>query len=196
MLEYIQGILRVKKGEYIVVDVGGIGYRISVPLSVLERIGELEKEVRLFIYPYLSLSGKSASIKLYGFLSSEEKELFISLLSISGIGPRIALAILSGSSPDDLQKAIAKGNYQILSRIPGIGKKTAQRIILELKEKVELPKLEKEEDIERDAVSALVSLGYKKQRAQEMVSKVLRKQSSEEIELEKIIREALCQCVQ
>ncbi len=191
MFNYLQGILKVKKPGYIVVDVGGVGYQLSVPLSTFEKLGDLETKVKVLVYLHFSISGPSSNLKLYGFLSQEEKDLFKSLISISGIGPRIALTILSGSSVKDFQKAVSQENYQILTVVPGIGRKTAQRVILELKEKIEFPFSKEEKGIEKDALAALISLGYKRQTAQQAIRKIL--SEKKEINLEGLIRETLCQ---
>ncbi|MCD6093516.1 MAG: Holliday junction branch migration protein RuvA [Candidatus Omnitrophica bacterium] len=189
MFNYLQGILKVKKLEYIVIDVNGVGYQLSVPLSTFEKLGDLETKVKIFVYLHFSTSGPTSNVKLYGFLTQEEKDLFKSLISISGIGPRIALTILSGSSVKDFQKAVSEENYQVLTVVPGIGRKTAQRLILELKEKIEFSFSKEEKGIERDALAALISLGYKRQAAEQAIKRVLL--DKKEINLEELIRETL-----
>ncbi len=189
MFDYLEGILKVKKLEYIVIDVNGVGYQLSVPLSTFEKLGDLETKIKIFTYLHFSISGPSSNLRLYGFFSQEEEDLFKSLISISGIGPRIALTILSGSSVKDFQKAVSQENYHILTTVPGIGRKTAQRVILELKEKIEFPFSKEEKGIEKDALAALISLGYKRQIAQQTIRKIL--SEKKEINLEQLIREAL-----
>ncbi|MCK4859390.1 MAG: Holliday junction branch migration protein RuvA [Candidatus Omnitrophica bacterium] len=189
MFDYLEGILKEKRGDYAVVDVNGIGYQVFVSLSSFEKIGVLEKKVKLFIHPHFSVSGTSSNFNLYGFITQEERELFKLLISISGIGPRIALTVLSANSGKEFQKAISRGDYQMLTAVPGIGRKTAQRIILELKEKIEISFPEEERDIEKNALRALISLGYKRQMAQEAIRKILL--DNKDISLEQLIRETL-----
>lgn len=189
MLNYIQGILKLKKPGHAVIDVNGIGYQLLIPLSTFEKIGDLETKIKFFVYLHLSISGTNNNLRLYGFFTQEEKDLFKLLISISGIGPRIALTILSGNSIEEFQKAVSQENYQVLTTVPGIGRKTAQRIILELKEKIEFPFSKEKRSIEEDALSALTSLGYKKQMSQQIIRKIL--MDKKEISLEEIIKEAL-----
>ncbi len=189
MFNYLQGILKIKKPEYIVVDVQGVGYQIYISLSTFEKIGNLETKIKILVYLYFSTSKTTSVFKLYGFLNQEEKDLFNLLISISGIGPRVALTILSKISIEKFHKAILEEDYQILTTIPSIGRKTAQRIILELKGKIDFPFSEEKKSTEEDVLSALISLGYKRQVAQKVVKKVLL--DKKERTLEDFIRDAL-----
>ena len=133
MFSYINGILTQKTPVSIVIECGGVGYEIFIPLSTFDNLPEISKQVKLQIhYSFNDIDG----VRLFGFFSVEEKELFRYLISISKIGPKIALSILSGLSVEDLIHAIQTGNVDLISTIPGIGKKTAERLNIELKEKV------------------------------------------------------------
>ncbi len=157
MIGSLRGKLIYKKPERIIVEANGIGYEVSVPLSVLSSLPEEGQNIFLFIYTHV----KEDTLHLYGFLKEEEKKIFTTVLGISGIGPKIALSILSGMSSDDFMEAIQNEDISLLTRIPGLGKKTAQRLVLELREK--LPAAVSVKDISYDdALSALTNLGYKK----------------------------------
>lgn len=132
MISYIKGTLAAIEGETIVVETGQIGLAVRVPASLLERLPRLGQE--LVVYTYFQV--KEDAMTLYGFLSREDREMFKQLIGVSGIGPKGALAILSAMRPDDLRLAIMSGDAKAISKAPGIGAKTAQRMILELKDKV------------------------------------------------------------
>lgn len=169
MIASIKGSLTFKSPNYLIVDVGGIGYHIYVPLSSYYSLPELGNPVTLNIHTYL----KEDTIQLYGFISKEEKEIFLSLIGVTGIGPKLALNILSGISPSDLVKAIAEENIVMLNGIPGVGRKTAERLVLELREKISQVRETRDESREtkdekyKDALSALINLGYKRSQAEE-----------------------------
>ena len=171
MIALLTGKLAYKSIDHLIIDVGGVGYRVKIPLSsfyVLPEAGE----VRLHIFPYV----KEDAIHLYGFLTAEEKELFILLLSVSGVGPKLAVNILSNIPAADLRAALSQGNDKRLAAIPGIGKKTADRLILELREKVgklaaaagtaypSAPPTRATDTLD-DTLSALINLGYKEAQA-------------------------------
>jgi len=163
MIGYLQGRLIRSAPERLLLDVGGVGYEIHIPLSTfyeLERSGE-DGLVALHIHTHV----REDTLELYGFWTEREKELFERLIAVSGIGPRLARVILSGLPPDELLAALASGDAARLSRTPGIGKKTADRMILELREKVQemaadLPATSRQV-AQDDVVQALVNLGYK-----------------------------------
>ena len=143
-------------------DVGGVGYQVQVPLSTFAALGELHTEVTLLIHTHV----REDALALYGFLSSREKHFFELLLSASGVGPALALKILSGMSVEELVPAIRGGDLARLTRIPGVGRKTAERIVVELKDKLETVAVAEERPAasaggtEADVVSALMNLGY------------------------------------
>ncbi len=183
MIGTLRGRLSLKRPECIVVEAGGVGYEVSVPLSVLSELPDEGGEVFLFIYTNV----KDDAIDLYGFLDDNGKRVFKSLLGITGVGPRLALNILSGSTIEDFLRAVETEDVGLLTRIPGVGKKTAQRIILELREK--LPKTgEKKERAYEDTLSALVNLGYKKAHAQEVLDRAYQKGIRE---IESLLKESL-----
>jgi len=161
MISYVRGVLDRKEPSRVAVDVNGVGYEVFIPLSTYEKLPVIGSQVKLYTYYHV----REDAVHLYGFLSPEEKEIFELALSISGIGPKVALSILSAISANEFRRAIAQGDMRTLTKVPGIGKKSAERIILELKEKV--GKIQIEERMEEmlkiesvnDAVAALLSLG-------------------------------------
>jgi len=182
-----------KQPTHIAIDVEGVGYEINIPLSTFDRLPDIDEPVKLLTHLYV----REDTHRLYGFMAEQERELFRMLLSISGIGPRMGLAILSGGPVERFKAAVAGGDAGLLTAIPGIGRKTAERIILELKEKLgglgELVAGRGETKAAKgqgDAISALVSLGYKKQASREAVRKVLAS-AEEELSVEQLIRQAL-----
>lgn len=197
MIASIQGSITFKSPDYIIVDVGGIGYQVFIPLSSFYSLPKLGDSVRMNIHTHL----KEDAIQLYGFLSKEEKELFLYLIGVTGIGPKLALNILSGISSSDLIRAISEGNLVTLNAIPGVGRKTAERLILELREKigsvqyVELKTQDTNHNYE-DALSALVNLGYKRSQAEDALKQFKvtssgRTTITDEVTVEEMIKEAL-----
>jgi holliday junction DNA helicase RuvA len=176
MIGHLQGELIRSTPERLLVDVQGVGYEVHIPLSTwyeVERRGG--ERVALFIHTHLREDG----IALFGFWTEREKVLFEKLIGVGGIGPRLARVILSGMPPDDLLAAIAGGDVGRLSTIPGVGKKTAERMVLELKDKMrglaaELPERAAAVPADQDVVSALVNLGYKAALAERAVAEVRR----------------------
>ncbi len=162
MIGQIRGRLADKRPNQLLVDVGGVGYQVQVPLSTFAALGELYTEVTLLIHTHV----REDALALYGFLSSREKHFFELLLSASGVGPALALKILSGMSVEELVPAIRGGDLARLTRIPGVGRKTAERIVVELKDKLEAVAVSEEKPAasaggtEADVVSALMNLGY------------------------------------
>jgi Holliday junction DNA helicase RuvA len=193
MINSIKGILTEISPTNITIDASGIGYEILIPLSSFDKLPKVGSECKILIYMHV----REDILQLFGFITHEEKDLFKMLIAISGIGPKTALTILSGMTIDNLKNAIASENTEMLNEIPGIGKKTAQRIIIELKEKIgkpgiktTKPLLKDDEIILNDVVSALVNLGYKQSSAQTAVEKAL-EQEQGEIKLEDLIKKAL-----
>ena len=163
MIGQLRGRLAEKRPNQVLVDVGGVGYLVQVPLSTYAALGELHAEVTLLIYTHV----REDALALYGFVSAREKHFFELLLSASGVGPGLALKILSGMSVEELVPAVRNGDLVRLTKIPGVGRKTAERIVVELKDKLEAVAIESEKPaaasragIEADVVSALVNLGY------------------------------------
>lgn len=169
MLAFLRGALAAVGKEAIIVEVNGIGFQLQVPASTLSRLPGLGAEVKLHTY----LASREDGVSLYGFWGQDELAIFRLLLNVSGVGPKGAVGLLSALGPQELRLAIAQGDVDGLTRAPGIGKKTAQRIILELKDKLagEISRLEgeaagkKASSEEEDAVAALVALGYSESEA-------------------------------
>ncbi len=176
MIGYLQGTLLRSDPERLLLDVQGVGYEVNVPLSTWYEIEkQREGPIRLFIHTHMREDG----IALFGFWTEREKALFEKLIGVNGIGPRLARVILSGMPPEDLLEAIARGDLGRLGTIPGVGKKTAERIVLELREKMralaaELPETAGAPPADQDVVSALVNLGYKAALAERAVADVRR----------------------
>ena len=176
MIGHLRGTLIDKRPNQILLDVGGVGYQVSIPLSTFYSLGDLHSEVTLLIRTHL----REDSIALYGFLTAREKHFFELLLSASGVGPGLALKILSGMSVDDLVPAIRRSDLVQLTRIPGVGKKTAERIVVELRDKlaameaVEAEKPATRTGLEADAISALLNLGYDRRLAEKAVAEAKR----------------------
>ena len=180
MIARLKGTLVEKAPNRLTVDVGGVGYDVLVPFSTFYGIGEPGADVALRIHTHV----REDVIALYGFASALEQDLFERLISISGIGPKLALAVLSGIDPSDLVRAIRAQDVARLTRIPGVGKKTAERIGLELKDR--LPQAAPSaagqaegaapgEDLRHDLLSALTNLGYHSQVAQKAIDAAVKK---------------------
>lgn len=196
MIAHLKGILFKKTTQSIIIDVGGVGYEVSVPLSTFYSLPETDESVSLRIHTHV----KDDSLTLFGFNTSLEKTLFLMLVSVSGIGPKLSVNILSGMGPQDLLEAIAHGDAMRLQAIPGIGKKTSERIALELKDRafkalgemdISPMPIAKGEDrlLINDALSALTNLGYPPKSAKMAIEKA--KSRAKDMTLEDLIREAL-----
>jgi Holliday junction DNA helicase RuvA len=187
MIGFLTGKIISSKPTQILLDVNGVGYTVNISINTFEKISEKEI-VSLFIHT----SVKEDSITLFGFFTQSEKEMFELLISISGIGPKLGLNILSGIVVDDLKSAISNGNVSRLIAIPGIGRKTAERVVLELRNKVDAIKADgviKETSAKDEAISALATLGYQRQIADKVVRDLLAE--NQNYSLEELIRKAL-----
>jgi holliday junction DNA helicase RuvA len=179
MIARLQGRLLEKSPNRIVIDVGGVGYDVLVPLSTFYGLGEPGTNVGVRVHTHV----REDAIALYGFASALEQDLFERLIAINGIGPKLALAVLSGIDPAELVRAIRAQDVARLTRIPGVGKKTAERIGLELKDR--LPHAagttagpaapETGDDVRSDLLSALLNLGYNRQVAEKAIDGALKK---------------------
>ncbi len=192
MIAQISGTLAQKVPAEIVVDVVGVGYQIFIPLNVFYRLPEIGAPVSLQIHTHV----RDDALQLFGFQDLAEKQIFLLLISVSGIGPKLAVNILSGIPAEDLARALKVGDQARLVAIPGVGRKLAERMIVELKDKlatlstagVESPKPEIGSQVMQDAVSALVNLGYKRSEAEKTVREVLR---SGDRSLENVLKDTL-----
>lgn len=186
MIASLRGRLLEKHPNFVIIDAGGVGYAVTVPVSTFSDIGGIGEEVRLLIYTHV----REDTLALYGFGGGREKELFEKLITISGIGPRLAVTILSGLPTDELLDAIRVGDAKRLTRIPGVGRKTGERIALELREKLEsLDTDERPEGVslsdamQQDVVSTLVNLGCNRAAADKAVRKAVAEGVAVEFEL-------------
>jgi Holliday junction DNA helicase RuvA len=160
MIAFLTGVLSVKRPEGCVIDVGGVGFEMSMPTSSIAQLPAEGDEVTVLTHMQVRDDGMS----LYGFVSQEERALFEQLITVSGVGPKVALAALSGQSPAALKEAIAREDAALIATTPGIGKKTAQRVIVELKDRLDLPDLVGPTPAAADAVQeardALAGMGF------------------------------------
>jgi len=193
MFAYLRGKLAYKNNENAVVDVNGVGYSLQIPYSTYQLLPDIDQEVKLYTY----MAVREDNVSLFGFFSLEEKRVFEQVISVSGIGPKIGIGILSDITPADFSLAVITDDVNRLTKISGIGKKTAQRIIIELKDKMktedvkdtfEAPVLRSvvNNDIE-EAISALQVLGYPNKDAVSMVNAV----AEEGMKVEEIVKLAL-----
>ncbi|MFO7987168.1 MAG: Holliday junction branch migration protein RuvA [Desulfatiglandaceae bacterium] len=196
MIAYLTGSLLKKDPQSVVVDVGGVGYEVFIPISTFYALPDENDGVRLKIYTHV----RDDALVLFGFQTTLEKDLFGMLISVSGIGPRLAVNILSGMGPQDLLHTIARGDAVRLQAIPGVGKKTAERIALELKDRAlkavkdkDMPSVSMpdrgDKAVVDDTLSALVNLGYSTRSANAAIDKARARLT--EVSLESLIREAL-----
>ena len=196
MITFLEGILVEKTPTRVVLSVNGVGYEVFVPLSSFDRLGPEQQTCRLLICDYIREDQHS----LFGFVSAAERTMFVLLMSVSGIGPKLALSALSSLTVRDITGAIAGGDIKLLGSVSGIGKKIAERMVVELRDKISAAGgLESAapsaadfggDHRVRDAVLALISLGYKQAEAQKMVATVLGSGKSD-LSVEEIVRKAL-----
>ena len=194
MIAHLKGKLTHKSPVAIIIDVNGVGYQVFVPLSTFYALPELESEISLGIHTHM----REEALKLFGFYTIDEKIIFEKLITINKVGPKLALTILSGMPPADILSTINSNDIVKLSTIPGIGRKTAERLILEMRDKLDGLSLNfiatKDPDPEKglfdDALSALVNLGYKKSQAELALKKVYAK-SAEDNSIENLIKDSL-----
>ncbi len=188
MIERISGLLLDKEPLSCLIDVNGVGFRVHIPVSVSSQLPELNSKVSL----HTVMIVRQEKMELFGFMTKEEREMFIDLISISGVGPRTALSILSGFSPSEIYKNVTNGDISSFFRIKGIGKKTGERLFVELKNKlnlnVKIPSQVNESKF-NDATRALMQLGYKRNDAEKKIGNILKGDS--DLSVEEIIKRAL-----
>ena len=198
MIAHLAGTLLSKQPNLVIVDVGGVGYEVTIPLSTFYDLGEETSPVALRIHTHV----REDALQLFGFRTEREKKLFLQLLSVSGIGPKLAITILSGMSADELIPAIRNNELARLVNIPGVGKKTAERLVIELRDKIaKLSGLASEEmklegipqgsgdEVYDDAISALVNLGYHSNAAEKALKQAM--QEGTELSVQKLLRRSL-----
>ena len=192
MISYLKGKLVNKSPTEIIIEVNNVGYRVGISLATFERLSNVGKDIKIFTHTYV----REDALKLYGFTTKEERQIFLLLIDVKGIGPKLALTILSGVSPNRLKAAIINEDIGSLTTIAGVGKKTAQRLIVEIKEPLSaiLPEGEvpgKEDLVLRnEAVNALVTLGYKRNQSMKAVDRVL-PGLAKDATLEELIKKSL-----
>jgi Holliday junction DNA helicase RuvA len=195
MISYLKGTLTKKSPTEIIVDVVGIGYSVHISLSTYEQLPEVNGDVHILTHHHI----REDAQLLYGFMTENEREMFRMLIGVSGIGPKMAQTILSGIRPDELARTITVGAISSLTTVPGVGKKTAERLVLELKDKV--VKLEGSEKIfdmpntgasvRAEALTALVSLGFSREKAEHALRGVLNDVNGKTVSVEELIKRAL-----
>ena len=196
MIAYLNGKLAYKDPTFVIIDINGVGYQVKISLNTYAKIKD-EEQVMLLTY----LSIKEDAHTLFGFKEESEKKLFMDLISISGVGPNTGLMVLSSLSADELEQAILQEDHHTIQRVKGIGAKTAQRIVLELKDKVkkdsypdilkgETGFLNKSNKIKQEALQALMTLGFTKSVAEKNIASIMKK-SGPEISLEDLIKASL-----
>lgn len=186
MIAAIRGVLEARTGDSVIVRVGGVSFQVQVPAATLSALGPVGEEVHLHTH----LQVREDGLHLYGFVTRQELELFQTLLGVMGVGPKVAQSLLSALGPDDLRGAIAAERADLLARVPGVGRKTASRLILELRGKLEAPPTYGGGPrTEEEVLAALVGLGYSVAEAEEAI----RALPGVEMSLEEKIRLALQQ---
>ena len=192
MIAHLTGVLLDKQVQRLVIDVGGVGYEVFVPLSTFYSLGDAGSRIALRIHTHV----RDNAIQLFGFATPLEIALFERLIAVSGIGPKVALAVLSGIEPTDLIRAVRQADLARLTRIPGVGRKTAERLVVELRDRLpdagagsaDAP-TSPDGDVRDDVLSALANLGYQAAAAEAAVTKVLRAQ--DERDFETVLRQVL-----
>ena len=198
MIAYLSGKLLEKEANSVIVDVGGVGYEVSIPLSTFYELGEVGDEVQLRIFTNV----REDAIQLFGFHTARERDIYLKLISVQGIGAKSGIAMLSGMNADEIVAAIRTENLGKLTAIPGVGKKTAERLVIELRDKIgELAKGIPAgtsmsavsgvgaDDVYDDALSALVNLGYQRNAAEKALQQA--RQEGVEASVQKLLRAAL-----
>jgi Holliday junction DNA helicase RuvA len=196
MIAALRGTLLAKSATELLIDVNGVGYSVHIPLSTYEKVGEVNSTVTLFTYLHV----REDVLQLYGFATDEERQMFRLLISVSGIGPRMAQSILSGISAAELTTFISEGNHIALTRIPGVGKKIAERLVVELREKIgkiesvaSLPPASSpaQANIRSEALLALTSLGFSRSVAEKALRAAIQETNGKDVTVEVLIKSAL-----
>lgn len=198
MIAYLSGTILEKTAGTVIVDVGGVGYDVTIPLSTFYELGEVGSEVSLRIYTYV----REDALQLFGFKTARERELYLKLISVQGVGAKSGITMLSGMNADEIIAAIRTDDLAKLTAIPGVGRKTAERLVIELRDKVgELSHSTAAgshqstsagsagEEVLDDALSALTNLGYKKDAGEKALQQAIK--DGTELNVQKLLRAAL-----
>ncbi|MGQ0763892.1 MAG: Holliday junction branch migration protein RuvA [Acidobacteriota bacterium] len=202
MIAHLSGTLLSKQATSVIVDVGGVGYDVAIPLSTFYELGEIGEPVQLRVYTHV----REDALQLYGFKTARERELFLQLISVNGVGPALAIKLLSGMNADEMIASIRTNNLVRLVAIPGVGRKTAERLVVDLRDKIAAlssPALEEEfaakaavegaptttEAMRNDAMSALANLGYQRAAVEKAVKNAV--DEGGELSVEVILRRSL-----
>jgi Holliday junction DNA helicase RuvA len=200
MIAHLSGTLLSKQATSVILDVSGVGYEVSIPLSTFYELEDPGSNVQLRIYTHV----REDALQLYGFKTARERELFLRLISVSGIGPKLGITLLSGMSAEEMITSIRNNNLAKLTLIPGVGRKTAERLVMELRDKVaalaagvdedlgmtaEAASVPTEDSMRADALSALLNLGYQRNAAEKAVTAALGE--NDEVSVESILRASL-----
>lgn len=201
MIAHLSGTLLSKEPNLVVVDVGGVGYEVNIPLSTFYDLGDEDEKVKLLVYTHV----KEDALQLYGFKTPSERKLFVHFISVSGVGPKLGIALLSHMKSDELIESIKSNNLARLTQIPGIGRKTAERLVVDLREKMtmlsaaqyeeqtgvkpEAAHVASDDNVRGDALSALLNLGYQRSGAEKAIDAALAEGGDSTVE--SILRRAL-----
>jgi len=201
MIAHLSGTLLSKEPNQVIVDVGGVGYDVTIPLSTFYDLDDEESDVKLLIYTHV----KEDALQLYGFKSPSERKLFIHFISVSGVGPKLGIALLSHMKADELIESIKSNNLARLTQIPGVGRKTAERLVVDLRDKMiqmsqaqvaeqtgtrpEAVYVSSEDSVRADALSALLNLGYQRSGAEKAIDAALGEGG--DVTVESILRRTL-----
>jgi len=189
MIAYLKGTLIHKTPGHVIIETGGVGYAAAIPVSAFASLGEIGETVELYVHTHLS----DDALALYGFATEDEKAMFLKLIGVSGIGPKLALNILSGIAPGDLEEAIRASDLARISLVPGIGKKTALRITMELQDKLEQKEkllAAKGSPEKEDLLSALQNMGFRRKEAERAADQTIAA-NKPGTEFEKLLRDCL-----
>ena len=201
MIAYLSGTLLSKEPNQVVVDVGGGGYDVTIPLSTFYDLDDQKSDVQLLIYTHV----KEDALQLYGFKTAGERKLFVHFISVSGVGPKLGIALLSHMKTDELIESIKSNNLARLTQIPGVGRKTAERLVVDLRDKMiqlsqsqvaeesgvrpETTYVSSEDTVRSDALSALLNLGYQRSGAEKAIDAALAEGG--DVTVESILRRSL-----
>jgi len=201
MIAHLSGTLLSKEPNQVIVDVGGVGYDVTIPLSTFYDLNDQESNVKLLIYTHV----KEDALQLYGFKTAGERKLFVHFISVSGVGPKLGIALLSHMKTDELIESIKSNNLARLTQIPGVGRKTAERLVVDLRDKMiqlsqsqvaeetgarpETTYVSSEDTVRADALSALLNLGYQRSGAEKAIDAALAEGG--DVTVESILRRSL-----